>query len=202
MASIINADTSDGLKFTSDTSGEINLQSGGATIATVNSSGITAASGKVFSGDGSSLTGVGKILQVVAVTKTDVFSSTNTSFTDITGLSASITPSSASNKILVIVTLTLGKPNSGDAFAQLLRDSTVIGSSTGVTYNSFGSIASSYENQPEHLVINYLDSPSSTSSLTYKIQAKGDATSWYVNRRGLDGDLGGSSHITLMEVAG
>ena len=58
MATIINADTSDGLKFTSDTSGEINLQSGGATIATVDSSGITAASGKVFSGDGSSLTSV------------------------------------------------------------------------------------------------------------------------------------------------
>jgi hypothetical protein len=58
MPTIINADTSDGLKFTSDTSGEIKLQSGGTDIATVDSSGITAASGKVFSGDGSSLTGV------------------------------------------------------------------------------------------------------------------------------------------------
>ena len=42
MATIINADTSDGLKFTSDTSGEIKLQSAGTDIATVNSSGVSA----------------------------------------------------------------------------------------------------------------------------------------------------------------
>jgi len=46
MSVLINADTSDGLKFTSDTSGEIKLQSGGTDIATVSSSGITMASGK------------------------------------------------------------------------------------------------------------------------------------------------------------
>ena len=46
MSVLINADTSDGLKFTSDTSGEIKLQSAGTDIATVDSSGITMASGK------------------------------------------------------------------------------------------------------------------------------------------------------------
>jgi len=46
MSVLINADTSDGLKFTSDTSGEIKLQSAGTDIATVNSSGITLATGK------------------------------------------------------------------------------------------------------------------------------------------------------------
>ena len=46
MSTIINADTSDGLKFTSDTSGEIKLQSGGTDIATVSSTGIAMASGK------------------------------------------------------------------------------------------------------------------------------------------------------------
>ena len=51
MSTIINADTSDGLKFTSDTSGEIKLQSAGADIATVDSSGITMASGKAINGD-------------------------------------------------------------------------------------------------------------------------------------------------------
>jgi filamentous hemagglutinin family protein len=48
MSTIINADTSGGLKLTSDTSGEIKLQSAGADIATVNSSGITMASGKTL----------------------------------------------------------------------------------------------------------------------------------------------------------
>ena len=50
MASIINADTSNGLKLTSDTSGEIELQSAGTTIATVDSTGLTMASGKSLTG--------------------------------------------------------------------------------------------------------------------------------------------------------
>jgi hypothetical protein len=48
----------------------------------------------------------GKVLQVVSTTKTDTFTTTSTSFTDITGMSVSITPSSASNKILVFSYLT------------------------------------------------------------------------------------------------
>ena len=48
MATIINADTSNGLKLTSDTSGELKLQSAGVDIATVNSSGISLASGKTL----------------------------------------------------------------------------------------------------------------------------------------------------------
>lgn len=56
MACIINSDTTSGVVITSDTSGEIKLQSAGADIATVDSSGITMASGKGLSGDGSSLT--------------------------------------------------------------------------------------------------------------------------------------------------
>jgi len=58
MASIINADTTNGVIITSDTSGEIKLQSSGTDIATVTSTGIALASGKGFSGDGSSLTGI------------------------------------------------------------------------------------------------------------------------------------------------
>ncbi len=51
MATLINADTSDGLKLTSDTSGEIALQSAGTTIATVSSTGLAMASGKTLTGD-------------------------------------------------------------------------------------------------------------------------------------------------------
>ena len=52
MSTIINADTSNGLKLTSDTSGEIKLQSAGADIATVDSTGLTMASGKLLSPTG------------------------------------------------------------------------------------------------------------------------------------------------------
>ncbi len=51
MTTLINADTSDGLKLTSDTSGEIALQSAGTTIATVSSTGLAMASGKTLTGD-------------------------------------------------------------------------------------------------------------------------------------------------------
>jgi hypothetical protein len=58
MSVNINADTTNGLVLTSDTSGEIKLQSAGADIATVGSSGITMASGKGLAGDASSLTNI------------------------------------------------------------------------------------------------------------------------------------------------
>jgi len=51
MTTLFNADTSDGLKITSDTSGEIALQSAGTTIATVSSTGLAMASGKTLTGD-------------------------------------------------------------------------------------------------------------------------------------------------------
>ena len=78
MATIINADTSNGLKLTSDTSGIIQLQSGGTTKLTINSSGL--------SGDGSGLTG---IVEAIGVDQsyTDVTSSRayNTEYTNSTG---------------------------------------------------------------------------------------------------------------------
>jgi len=51
MAANINADTSDGLKLTSDLTGTLELQSAGTTIATVSSTGIAMASGKTIAGD-------------------------------------------------------------------------------------------------------------------------------------------------------
>jgi len=68
---------------------------------------------------GTKLTGVGKVLQVVQTFKADSFSSSSTSFTDVTGLSVSITPSSASNKILVLCTVPMS--SNVDAIIQLLR---------------------------------------------------------------------------------
>ena len=68
----------------------------------------------------------GSVVQTVSATKTDHFETTNTSFTDITGMSVSITPSSSSNKILVMSNVFASH---GDAAVlQALRGSTVIGS--------------------------------------------------------------------------
>jgi hypothetical protein len=192
MASIINADTSDGLKFTSDTSGEINLQSGGATIATIDSSGLTMASGKSVTSDG-----LGKILQVVQDTKTDTFSTTSTSFVEVTGLSVSITPSSASSKILLISTFMGGTLDSDTAYIAytLYRDATNVGDAT------YGLISSRTNLDGFSLppfAISYLDSPSTTSAITYKMYMKssGGETA-FVNRTDFSSGSGVATLIAL-----
>jgi len=79
MATIINADTSNGLKLTSDTSGEIQLQSGGTTIATVDSTGLTMASGKLIASTGPAFSAYNAGTQAVSaatITKV-VFNSEN-----------------------------------------------------------------------------------------------------------------------------
>jgi len=148
--------------------------------------------------------GAGAVLQVVQTFKSDSFNaSSSTTYTDITGLSVSITPSSASNKILVLCTV--GFSTTGDGLLQLLRGSTAIGVSTvgagadnGYAFLST-SIAASLP-----LCINFLDSPNTTSSTTYKIQGRvfSGAQSFSVNRRTGDTIFGGSSTITAMEIAG
>ena len=207
MAVTINADTSNGLVMTPDTSGEIKLQSAGADIATVSSSGITMASGK-------GLAATGHVLQVVQSTKTDTFSSSSTSYTDITGLSASITPSSASNKILVIVNFNASVTATDNWHAyQILRGATAIhigDTASSRTVASVGTAllsATGSNNVIDNFSINYLDSPSTTSATTYKLQGKVQSgQSFVINRSDLDADasygLRTASSITLMEVAG
>jgi len=154
---------------------------------------------------GSQLTQPGMVLQVVSTTKTDAFSTTSTSFTDVTGLSATITPSSTNSKILVIVNTNISSSDENQ-LARLVRDTTAIGSGTsGSSLNGISFITSDipvrYQSSP--IGFNYLDSPNTTSSITYKIQVTlAGAGTLYVNRRSLDASFGVSSSITLMEIAG
>jgi hypothetical protein len=67
----------------------------------------------------------GKILQVVTAQKTDTFSTNSTSFVDVTGLSVSITPSSASSKILILASLSLGNDGT-HCSARIYRDAVSI----------------------------------------------------------------------------
>jgi len=71
----------------------------------------------------------GSVIQTLSVTKTDTFSSSSTSFIDITGFSVSITPISTSSKILIVGVLTAstGLQNTITGYAQLVRNSTAIG---------------------------------------------------------------------------
>ena len=136
----------------------------------------------------------GGIIQVKQVTKTDGFATTSTSYVDITGLSLNITPSLSSNKILVRVCITIGSGQTGaDNKIRVLRGSTNILTSDYLVRND-----ESTSGGKEH-TIEVLDSPSTTSAVTYKIQGLAETNEIFVNRNGSN-DVTGQSTITLMEV--
>jgi hypothetical protein len=153
----------------------------------------------------------GKILQVVQTVKTDTFSDTQspqfTDWVDVTGLSVSITPASTSNKILVLAQVSVVAAAAQPFAARLLRGSTAIhiadtsGSRTPATVSARQESGQSLAALP----ITFLDSPSTTSATTYKIQVAAESTV-YVNRTGSDSDASSyyraSSSIIAMEVAG
>jgi hypothetical protein len=146
------------------------------------------------------------IVQVKNVFKNNAFSTTSTSYTDITGLTVNITPTSATNKILVIANVTLANAGDGSTGVRLLRGATVIGSASGQTgfYAGFPSrfISSADWAMRYSLTsagsFSYLDSPASTSAQTYKIQMIAGASAALVNKSVYDGYA--VSSITLMEV--
>jgi hypothetical protein len=111
----------------------------------------------------------GNVLQVVSTTKTDTtaFSGSNT-WWNISGVSASITPSSASNKVLVNCVLTFSGTSSYNAVGgRIVRDGNVVsvgdtsGSKTSAFFGSDDSFG--YYSNTQQAIITFLDSPSSTS---------------------------------------
>jgi hypothetical protein len=152
-------------------------------------------------GSGATVSGFGKVLQVVQTIKTDGFSTGSTSHIDITGLSASITPSSTSSKILVNVSIGTIDFSTGMYYGfQLVRDTTNIGQGTvaGKTASTFGGTANTVRGRsPSHT---HLDSPSTTLSTTYKVQVRVQQGVCYINYRNIDSVLTTSSTITLMEI--
>ena len=175
------------------------------------SDGITLSSdGKVAFPNG----GAGKILQVVSATKTDTFSATANQTVDITGLSVSITPSSTSSKILISYSITAGITEGGYAGGiLLLRNSTQIylgdAASSRPRLANYISISNTGGGTDYNMVNasgEHLDSPSSTSAITYKLQAKTMGSgAFYIGRSKSDSDQDyiarTPSSITVMEVA-
>jgi hypothetical protein len=157
---------------------------------------------------------VGMVSQVVSVSKLDSFNTNSTSYTDITGFTASITPSSTDSKILVISNWMWGSSASPYPKFILLRGSTSINignTDTGATRVSVGNNTDPAGDegniQQEQLSHHYLDSPSSTSEVTYKWQTKSfnSGRTIYVGRTAdvSDGNRATApSNITLMEILG
>ena len=145
----------------------------------------------------------GSILQVVSATKTDQFATTATGVVDVPGLSVSITPSSASSKVLVFFNLMLGNSvTATDVHIKLLRDATWIAKNTDAGTQTTTFMLTGVNYVPYHPSLTHLDSPATTSSVTYKIQMERFSGTGTVNRRGDNAGNGAVSSITVMEVAG
>ena len=188
------------IKLTGDTSGEITISA--PAVAGTNTLTLPAETGNIITNDTS-----GTILQVVSTTKTDAFSTTSTSMTDITGLSVSITPISTSNKILVTGNIVSSHSNDKLSYFNLVRDSTNICTSTGASSTNVTAFQDTeafldVDRALLHIPINFLDSPNTTSSTTYKMQIQTPEGTVFVNRRGLNSAVGATSTITVMEIAG
>ena len=159
-------------------------------------------------------TGFGKLLQVVHVNSNTHQTSTSTSFVDLSGISASITPSSSSNKILITCNLAISKANDESFLGRVVRDGSAISGAGGVRMSGATSQEEGiwlnvrttiYDISPFTVI--YLDSPSTTSAITYKAQGKtsGSSAGFSFNRTGSGSNqLYNSpsfSSITLMEIA-
>tara|TARA_R100001463_G_scaffold7362_2_gene23194 strand:+ start:3851 stop:4384 length:534 start_codon:yes stop_codon:yes gene_type:complete len=134
--------------------------------------------------------GFGKIGQVVSGVNSTFATTTSSTYSD-TGLTQAITPSATSSKVLIIISASLGNITSAkNNSARILRGSTEIEEYSRVSFNSAG-----HSDVQNSFV--FLDSPSTTSSTTYKLQYKTDGGTLRFNDNSISNP---ASTITLMEV--
>jgi len=159
--------------------------------------------------------GGGKILQVKSVTWKDAFSSTagSGSFVNITGATLAITPAATSSKIFFQAMISTGGETYGVVLKIQRGGSDIAGALATVSGNRVASTAfssghSSDNAELQSTYVSYLDSPSSTSELTYTVQGAARyqpaAVAWTVNYPYDDTNASYTNHsvstITLMEV--
>ena len=139
-----------------------------------------------------SLIGGGKVLQVVTATDSTERSTTSSSLVTASNtLSVDITPAATSSKVLVITTFNSGNSSGSDTRYTIKRDSTDIGdTSEGIVATTHADANLMYATA----AMSVLDSPSSTSALTYQVYLKAAGGTGYINKGGTLGT------ITVMEI--
>ena len=138
---------------------------------------------------------------IVQTVKTTAFSTTSTSFTDVTGLSVAITPKNASS--LVLVTVSIYTSNSAVALNSfnLLRDATALAQPAADTYSaSMNASMAVVTNDDRTVALTFLDSPATVAATTYKIQMKVSSATGYVCRRSDLASVSAASVITVQEI--
>ena len=153
----------------------------------------------------------GSVLQVVSTTKTDTFAHNNGyTFTDVTGASVIITPTSATSKILVSYSCTLSQSAASGTyglFARITRNGTVVvqGDARGSTVTAATAMPIGNYNYSAQHFFQYLDSPASTSALTYQLQVAVETGSQIIVggswQSGVAYNASTPTVITVMEIA-
>ena len=167
--------------------------------------------GQVLTADSAEATGLkwataagggGKVLQVVSATTSSIADVLSTTFTD-TNLTASITPTLATSKVLVLVSQNMGVyrvTSVAAAAMRLQRGATTVYDCSGTNNNSamkIGATGASETYMSGNFAISFLDSPATTSSTTYKTQGRCQTTA---NSASVSFQDGGTSSIILLEI--
>jgi hypothetical protein len=188
---------------------------GSAVISTGTSSSSLAVSGSLVTGNrgiSSSSMPAGAILQVTSTFYTSIFSTSIAAWQNIPGYNCTITPTSSTSNILVMVAGVGGMSGAQSAIVALQRNGLFIGSGTNTTGYFSGSANTLYSgssdaNDNKGFTITYLDSPSTTATITYQVLINSlQAVAVYINALG--SNISGraysflsASSIVLMEVA-
>ena len=154
--------------------------------------------------------GGGGIIQIKQALKTDAFSTSSTSFTDITGLSVTLTPKFSTSKVFISFDLATGHTTSTQQSIQLVRQ--VSGSDTIINACAYDSSTSmfyvdaqdSYETwDRNHVTYQCIDSPATTSAVNYRLRTYiySSSQTQYVNRCHNSANNTGSSTLTVMEIS-
>jgi len=146
------------------------------------------------------LAGIGS--NVVSVNKTDVFTTTSTSFTNVTGLRAEITPSTDTSKVMVFVNVAIGSNDNPNLSYRLTRGGSATIVASGQTYTSRIGPNLSADNRSMYFYLNlvFLDSPAVDTQVTYDVQVATSAGTLKINESG--GPIHKAvSSITAIEVA-
>ena len=165
---------------------------------------------KILPVDGAPTGGGGGIIQVLQATKTDTDSTSSSTFADI--LTVSITPKSNTSKFLLFGDLKIGYSSyTASVFWKFVRDSTdiFVGDADGSRTRCTWGIEDHHNNtaiyQLDSAFGMFLDSPNTTSAITYKVQWAAETATGYLNRTGNDGNSSPyprtASSLTVMEVS-
>ena len=154
----------------------------------------------------------GGIIQVRSTTITNAPTFTQTSYTDVTGLSVSITPTRSDSKVLIMVNIHATSNSSTQCYFRIFRTSdntaVCVGDASGSRVQAtMGTNYYQQGNATKCVSMNFLDSPATTSNFTYKVQTRTQGGGGiYVNRSVTDDNSANAgrfaSSITVMEVSG